>query len=94
MRQSKENELSQELKAQVRKALAERFPTGWGRGKTLDEMVGESSAAALEFAASLVQEELKEPDDTGPAPVCPNPDCGRGKRGAACGRSKTAPSPF
>ena len=85
MRQTKQQELSPELKSRLREALAERFPPGWGRGKSLDAMVSETSRAALELAASLVNEEVREPTDSGPAPACPDPDCDRGKKGAARG---------
>ena len=93
MRQAKKRELSPELKSQLREALAERFQPGWGRGKSLDQMVAETSAAALELAATVVEGEVKEPDKPGPAPVCPNPDCSRGKKGAARGSSRSARSP-
>ncbi len=93
MAQKKQQELSPELKARLKEALAERFPPGWGKGKTLDEMVSESSRAALELAASLVDGEVKEPPTTGPAPICANPDCCRGKKGAARVSSKSARRP-
>ena len=85
MQKTTRQELSPELKAQLREALSERFPAGWGKGKTLDEMVAETSRAALELAASLLDGAVKEPADIGPAPVCPNPECDRGKKGAARG---------
>ncbi len=92
MRQTKRNELSPELMARLKDALAERFPPGWGKGKTLDEMVSETSRAALELAATLVDGEVTEPPDAGSAPVCPNLGCGRGKKGAARGSLKPARS--
>ncbi len=93
MRQTRKRELSPELKSQLREALAERFPPGWGRGKTLDQMVAETSAAALELAATLVEGEVKEPDKPGPTPVCPSPNCSRKKKGAVLGSSRSARSP-
>ncbi len=51
MRQAKRQVLSPELKGLVLEALEERFPRGWEVGKTLDEMVAETSAAGLELAA-------------------------------------------
>ena len=92
MRQQKKRELSPELRAKLKDALAEHFPPGWGKGKTLDQMVHETSRAALELAASLTEAELLEPPDPGPAPVCPNPECPRGKKGAARGSSRSARS--
>jgi hypothetical protein len=51
MRKTTRQELSPEREAQLREALSERFPAGWGKGKTLDEMVAAASRAALEGAA-------------------------------------------
>jgi hypothetical protein len=90
MRQTKTQQLTPELRSKLVEALEERFPPGWEKGKSLDEMVAETSSAALEVASALVQRKVKEPPDAGPAPVCPNPDCERGKKGAARGSSKFA----
>lgn len=73
MRQTKQQELSPELKARLKEALAERFPPGWGKGKTLDARVFETSKAALELAATLVAGEVKEPPGTGAARVSSRP---------------------
>lgn len=57
MRQTKKQELSPDLRARLVDAQ-ERFPKGWKDGKTLDAMVAETSAVALEVASSLVQARL------------------------------------
>jgi len=89
MQRRKRSELTPELKARLVEALEERFPPGWEKGKTLDQMVAETSTAALEIAAGLVQKRVKEPPEAREAPACPDPDCSRGKKGAARGGSRT-----
>ncbi len=87
--------LSDEDFARLSEELGAALGPDFGKTGTLDEMVSAATAAANRLVQGAVQKKVakRSEEDVGRAPVCPNPDCSQGKKGAARGSSKSARRP-
>jgi len=91
MRKTTKSPLSDEDLARLSAELEVALGPNFGKTGTLDEMVAVATAAANRLVQGAVQRKVitRAEADAGPAPVCPNPDCDRGKKGAARGSSRS-----
>lgn len=94
MRKTTRSPLSEEELARLAVELEAALGPDFGSSGTLDEMVATATAAANRLAHAAVQKKVmkRSEEDTGPAPVCPNSECSRGKKGAALGSSRSGRS--
>jgi len=92
MRKTTKSPLSEEDLARLAVELDAALGPDFGKTGTLDEIVAAATAAANRLVQATVQSKIvaRSEEDVGPAPVCPSPDCGRGKKGAARVSSRSA----
>lgn len=92
MRKTTKSPLSDEDLARLSAELDVALGPDFGKTGPLDEMVAIATAAANRLVQGAVQSKViaRAEVDAGPAPICPNPDCDRGKKGAARVSSRSA----
>jgi hypothetical protein len=87
--------IPQDALERIAERLLAALPPDFGKTGTLDELVAQTTDAANLVVGEIVRTKMAQRTEVEPeeAPICPDPDCSRGKKGGARGRSKSVKRP-